>query len=642
MIYAARCFSTKRAVLFSSLFGLLVVACFGLSGRSFAADTKAPIDRKSPKAKPSKVQQKVTPTTAVVRQAKRPPEPLPGEGTPGQFLLAVVKGKKLREDAFTTYCDLVDYLEGGGRSEKHLHELLQDFVLQEIIEELIPDIAQKTPKPAVPIPYTSFQELAVLKQGLRAKLESETSPTKAEMDAWTRENAERFTRPEQVHAFHLFMQVSKDIPTSSTEAVRKRMTEVKKQADAGTSFSLLARQYSEAASGKVGGDIGWVSRRMPIGPEAKPMNLALENALFDLKPGQVSEILETSHGLHLMYCADRLTTYVPTTEELITSRILPRSLQVQMVRKKWQEGVKSTKEKLGVTVLFDVSKADSLSSDVPAVKIKDDIWTLRQIEEVYGPRFTAAYRTRAQSTQTLAMLFDEVANELAAIYWALESGVDKDPRVARDLEWAGKRARMKKILSSYIAEKYPVTEALLKKAYEERKNLMRLPEGRGYIISVNAKPTSAGMSLDEARKAAKQRAEEIRKRILAGENIEKLARELSEDNRASSGGLVERSVLAHLSDPAGRMFGAVASWLKAGELSEVRQFGNTFVVVKLEERWEGEPPAFEQVRQRLQTDMATENEEAARCDLLLKAREQGLLRWANPAAKYGVNPTEGY
>ncbi|MGC8841076.1 MAG: peptidylprolyl isomerase [Candidatus Sumerlaeaceae bacterium] len=626
----------------SLVFGAMV-SLMAVPSISGAAESKtSPPKRPTKRAESVLAEKAGTTTAAASRTPSLPDKPLPDTGKPGQFLLAVVKGKELREDTFTTYCSLVDYLEGGGASEKRQHDLLQDFVLQEIIDDVIPDIARKVTKPEVPFPYTTFQELAILKQGLRMKLENETSPTKAEMDVWTRENANRFARPEQVHAFHLFMQISKDVPTSSAEAVRQRMAEVKKLADEGTSFAQLARKYSEAASGKTGGDIGWISRRMPIGPEAKPMNIVLENALFNLKPGQVSDILETSHGLHLMYCADRLTTYVPTTDELITSRILPRSLQLQMVRQKWQDGVKAMKEKLGAKVLFDVTKADSLTSDVPAVKIKDRTWSLRQLEEVYGPRFTAAYRARSQSTETLAMLFDEVVNELAAIHWALEEGVDKDPRVARDLEWASKRAHMKKVFAAYTAESFPVTEELIKKTYEQRKDLMRLPEGRGYIISINAKPTSAGMSLDEARQAAKRKAEEIRKRILAGENIEKLARELSEDNRASSGGLVERSVLAHLNDPAGRMFGAVASWLKAGELSEVRQFGNTFVIVKLEERWEGEVPPYEQVRERLRTSLQSENEHAARRDVLIKGKNKKLVRWANPAAKYGVNPAEGY
>ncbi|MCX7626638.1 MAG: peptidylprolyl isomerase [Candidatus Sumerlaeaceae bacterium] len=642
----ARDYKCLRAVVwpeFAGRFGIALL-CSALA----APIEAAPAAKSSASSEPAKISKGVAQTTATVQQTKKNTnrrfEKLARYdlGSKGHFLLAVVKGKELREDGFSTYTALVDYLEGGGGSEKRQTELLQDWVMQYVVADVLPEVAKAATKTDVPLPYTTLYEVNVLKRALREKLESETSPTREQLEAWTKENAQRFTRPEEVHAYHIFMQVSDDVPTSRAEAVRKRMEEVKRLADEGTSFAQLARRYSEAASSRVGGDIGWVSRRMPIGPESKPMNLALENALFGLQRGEVSDIIQTSHGLHLMYCADRVTTYVPTTDELITSRILPRSAQVQLVREKWLNGIKATREKLGAQVLFDVEKGDGISTDVPVVKINNHTWSLRQLEELYGTRFTQAFRMRAQTTQTLASFLDEVVSELAGIYWALDEKVDQQPLVQRDLEWAGGRARLRKILTTYVAEKYPVTEDTLKKVYEERKNLMRLPEGRGYILSVKAEPTTVGMSRDEARAAAKKKAEEIRKKILEGADIEQLAREVSQDNRASSGGLVERSVLAHLNDPAGRMFGAVASWLKAGEVSDVRQFGDTFVVVKLVERWEGEAPPFDQVRGRLEATVRQENEQAARREILTKAVEKDLVLWANPAAQFGINPDAGF
>jgi len=614
------------------------------SVQQHSREAVAPSATATPKQTRHNAAQTTQPMSPAARMAAWRAKKLAGRdiGTMGKFLLAVVKGKELREDAFTTYSELVDYLEGGAQSEKRKRELLQDWVMQQVIADILPNYAKSAVPEDVPLPYKTLYEVNVLKRGLREKLESETSPTRQQLDDWTRENAGRFTRPEQVHAYHLFMQVSNDVPTSKPEVVRQRMQEVKRLADEGTSFAQLARKYSEAASRHVGGDIGWISRRMPIGPEAKPMNIVLENAVFALKPGQVSDILQTSHGLHLMYCADRVTTYVPTTDDLITSRILPRSAQVQLLRKKWQDGIKAARERYGASLVFDVAKGEALTTNVPVVKIKGQTWTLRQLEELYGSRFTQAYRMRSQTTSTLSAFFEEVLNELAGVYWALEEGVDKLPTVKRDLEWAGDRARLKGILPRYIEDTYPITEQVLRKAYEERKNLMRLPEGRGYIISINAKPTTVGMTRDEARALAKKKAEEIRQQILAGADIEKLAREVSQDNRASSGGLVERSVFAHLNDPAGRMFGAVASWLRAGELSEVRQFGDTFVVVKLLERWEGEVPPFEQVRQRLEATLRQENEQKARQEILKKAVQKELVIWANPAAQFGINPDEGF
>lgn len=565
-------------------------------------------------------------------------------GTPGHFLLAEVKGKELRQDEFTTYSDFVATYEGGLLSEKRSRDLLREFVMQQVICDVLTTLPKEVVEgPNLPIPYKSPLELAALKRRLREKIERETSPTREQLEKWREENAKRFMRPEQIHAYHLFMQTSKDVPTSSVETVRQRMQEVRNMAERGTSFSELARRYSEAASGRVGGDIGWVGRRMPIGPEAKPMNIVLENALFALQPGQVSEIVQTSHGLHLLYCADRVTTYIPTTDDLISSGILPRSAVAQLARDRWREGLRNIRQKYEAKVLFDVEKRDTLSSDVPAVRFANQVWTLRQFEQLYGSRFTTAYRLRSkQTTQSLLALFEELLDELAALQWALDEKVNADPTVQQELTWASDRGRMKRALAYYIADNFPLTEEGMRKAYEQRKYLMRQPEGRGYILSVKAEPTTVGMTRDEARQRAKQRAEEIRKKILAGADIEKLAREVSQDNRASSGGLVERSVLSQLSDPAGRMFGAVAGWLKAGEVSEVRQFGDWFVVVKLVERWEGEIPPYEEVRSRLENVLRSEIDEAARYTILQLARDKGLVVWFNPSAQYGINPDRGW
>jgi parvulin-like peptidyl-prolyl isomerase len=563
-------------------------------------------------------------------------------GTPGKFLLATVKGKELREDLLTTYSNLVADVEGVLLNEKRQKELLQDLVLQQVIFDVLTTLPQEAVRdPDIPFPYKTPQELTLLKMRLREKLEKESIPTAEQMKQWVDKNAKRFTRPEQIHAFHLFMQTSKDVASSSPEQVRKRMKEVKALADKGTSFALLAKQYSEAASGKLGGDIGWVSRRMPIGPEAKPMNIVLENALFELQPGQVSDIVQTSHGLHLLYCADRITTYVPTVDDLVSSHILPRSAQVELAKEKWDAGIRQTREKYNAKLLCDGSKLDSLTTDMPVVSFGKDTWTLRQLEELYGKSFTNAFRRYSGSTSTLEMFFDSVLNELAAAYWALDEKIDQQDDVRLYLSWLRDRSRMKKALAAFIAEAYPITEDTLRKAYEQRKPLLKLPEGKGHIISIKAEPTTVGMSRDEARKRAREKAQQIREEILKGADIEKLAKEVSSDNRASSGGLVERSVLAYLNDPAGRMFGAVASLLKAGEVSDVRQFGDTFVIVKLDERWEGEAPPFDQIRSRLETSLMNENEQAARRYIIQTAMKMKLLQWANPAAKYGINPTTG-
>ncbi|RMH29075.1 MAG: hypothetical protein D6691_03560 [Candidatus Hydrogenedentota bacterium] len=559
-------------------------------------------------------------------------------GTPGNFLLARVKDKYLRDPDVMNYKQLMDITEGGVWTDVRDRETLEDMVLQEVLFDIVPTLRKEEHGSLHGTYPSTMEERMYLRVRMREEIEKETTPTREQLEEWTARNISRFTRPERVHAYHLFMQVSKDNPTSSLEAVRQRMEKVKQEADAGTSFAQLARKYSEAASAKVGGEIGWVTRRMPIGAENKPMNIVLENALFALKTGQVSDILQTSHGLHLMYVADRLTTYVPTVDDLITSRILPRSAQVELVAQKWRDLTSATRQRYHAKILFDLNKGTKLTTDVPAVEFNGQKWTVGELEQLYGQRFVSAYRLRQDTTETLVGLLNEVLDEMAQVQLALDRKLDKDTTVARNLKLLHDRVLFKKAFQQYVAQTSPITEKKIRDKYEAEKDRNRLPEATGYIISIKVQPTTVGLDREEARKIAREKAEEIRKQILAGADIEKLAREHSQDDRASSGGLVPRSRLASLHDLSGRRFAAVASTLKPGEVSDVRDFGDVFVVVKLVERWPGEPPAIEEVRERLKAALTNEANRTARDRLINAAAQKGLLRWANPAASYGITP----
>jgi peptidyl-prolyl cis-trans isomerase D len=108
------------------------------------------------------------------------------------------------------------------------------------------------------------------------------------------DNEQQFTTPEQVRASHiLFKTEGKD-----EAAVRKQAEAVLARAKVGEDFAKLANQYTEEEVGKTrGGDLDFFGR----GQMAKEF----EEAAFALKPGQISEIVKTSFGLHIIKTTDR-------------------------------------------------------------------------------------------------------------------------------------------------------------------------------------------------------------------------------------------------------------------------------------------------------------------------------------------------
>src|SRR4029450_1095371 len=120
----------------------------------------------------------------------------------------------------------------------------------------------------------------------------------ADVQKHYQDNQQQFTTPQQVRASHiLFKTEGKD-----EAAVRKEAEAVLARAKAGEDFAKLANQYTEEEVGKPrGGDLDFFGR----GQMAKEF----EEAAFALKPGQISDIVKTSFGLHII----KTTEHKPAT-----------------------------------------------------------------------------------------------------------------------------------------------------------------------------------------------------------------------------------------------------------------------------------------------------------------------------------------
>lgn len=107
-------------------------------------------------------------------------------------------------------------------------------------------------------------------------------------------NIEQYTTPEQVRASHiLFKTEGKD-----DAAVKAKAEEVLKQAKAGADFAELAKKYSEdTESAKNGGDLDYFGRGRMV-PE-------FDQAVFAMQPGQISDLVKTQYGYHIIKLVDK-------------------------------------------------------------------------------------------------------------------------------------------------------------------------------------------------------------------------------------------------------------------------------------------------------------------------------------------------
>lgn len=112
-------------------------------------------------------------------------------------------------------------------------------------------------------------------------------------------NKDHFDRVE-VKASHIVLRVSKKAPDADREAARQKLRSLRAEIAAGKfTFADAARKYSLCPSAPQGGDLGFITRKGMLADEV------FCAAAFKLKVGEISDVVETDSGLHLISITDR-------------------------------------------------------------------------------------------------------------------------------------------------------------------------------------------------------------------------------------------------------------------------------------------------------------------------------------------------
>ncbi len=126
--------------------------------------------------------------------------------------------------------------------------------------------------------------------------------TSEEVEAYYKENQKEFMTSESVKASHILKEFPEDA-TDEQKAETKTAAEellktVNAELAAGTDFAELAKEHSDDTSAAQGGDLGFFERGRMVKP--------FEEAAFDtLSPGEVSGLVETIYGYHIIKVAEK-------------------------------------------------------------------------------------------------------------------------------------------------------------------------------------------------------------------------------------------------------------------------------------------------------------------------------------------------
>ncbi len=94
------------------------------------------------------------------------------------------------------------------------------------------------------------------------------------------------------HILLMYQGSARSTATRSQEEAKAQIQELKSRLDEGGDFAELAQKHSDCPSGRRGGDLGQFGRGQMVAP--------FEQSAFGMDVGQVSDVVETDFGYHII------------------------------------------------------------------------------------------------------------------------------------------------------------------------------------------------------------------------------------------------------------------------------------------------------------------------------------------------------
>ena len=175
-------------------------------------------------------------------------------------------------------------------------------------------------------------------QYLQKEVISKIKVTEKEAKAYYDKNPDLFKSPEQIKARHILIQVPKEAPDEEKKKLIEKAEEVLKKVKAGEDFTKLAADFSDDTGTKSkGGELGFFSKGSMVP--------AFEQAAFALKPGEVSDLVETDFGFHVIKVDEKkeaVSEPFETIKEKVTKQVL-REKQETKVTEFVEQALKKAK-----------------------------------------------------------------------------------------------------------------------------------------------------------------------------------------------------------------------------------------------------------------------------------------------------------
>jgi peptidyl-prolyl cis-trans isomerase D len=345
-------------------------------------------------------------------------------------------------------------------------------------------------------------------------------------------NIQQYQVPNRVHVQHiLFMTVGKTTD-AEVEEIKTKAEDVLKQVKKGGKFEDLAKKYSEDPGSKdKGGDLSWITQGQTV-PE-------FEKTAFSLAPGQVSDLVKTQYGFHIIKVLEKETAHTKPFEEV--------------------------KDSLRAPLLL--TQADKLASDT-------------------ADQLSAAIRqSNKVSLDDLAKQYHLTVNETRPISAT-------DPL----LELADSKEAKNAVFQARLGEVNPPVRTDRGYVVLSVKSIQ--PAHQGSQEEVRDRVIS-DLKREKSTELAKSKAEELSKRVKAGEKFDAAARALGLEPKTSDAIARDGSIPGTAS---GKQVSAAFN-LKASDVAAPLSLGQNWLVYRVAENTEPNPADFDKQKKQLTEEL---------------------------------------
>ena len=125
---------------------------------------------------------------------------------------------------------------------------------------------------------------------------AEVEVTDQEIEEFYQLHQDDYREPKKVHARHILFRISENAKTAEIQEILDRAKKVLDLARKGDNFAELARKYSDDSTASKGGDLGYFKSGDMVKPFA--------DSAFSLKKGEISDLVRTRFGVHIIKVED--------------------------------------------------------------------------------------------------------------------------------------------------------------------------------------------------------------------------------------------------------------------------------------------------------------------------------------------------